>query len=282
MARRAIAIEPVTRLAVWARGLALFALAAAIIAIIVVRSGALDIIPALATFGGALVVAAIAIVVAAASLVVIWKDGARGLGSTLIAIAIAIALLAYPAYLAMLAYKLPRITDVTTDTVDPPRYEVLARVRPRDANPVAYPGAAVAAAQQTAYSDIEPYVVPMTPQAAYDATLAVINKRRWRIVDERPPQPGRRDGHIEAVARTPIMGFREDVVVRVRAENGGARVDARSSSRYGPLDFGGNAARIRALIESIDETLSAKPPPKPVPTTPAKPATPGRPQADRR
>src|ERR1700687_3299705 len=100
MARRVVTTEPVTRLAVWARGLALFALAAAIIAIIVVRSGALDIIPALATFGGALVVAAIAIVLATASLVVIWKDGARGLGSAVIAIAIAIGLLVYPAYLA--------------------------------------------------------------------------------------------------------------------------------------------------------------------------------------
>ena len=50
------------------------------------------------------------------------------------------------------------------------------------------------------------------PQAAYDAALAVVNKRRWRVVDARAPQAGRREGHIEAVARTPIMGFRDDVV----------------------------------------------------------------------
>ena len=31
-------------------------------------------------------------------------------------------------------------------------------------------------------------------------------------------RPGRRDGQIEAVARTPIMGFRDDVVVRIRPD----------------------------------------------------------------
>jgi len=36
-----------------------------------------------------------------------------------------------------------------------------------------------------------------TPQAAYDAALAVVNKRRWRVVDARAPQAGRREGHIE-------------------------------------------------------------------------------------
>ena len=58
-----------------------------------------------------------------------------------------------------------------------------------------------------------------TPQAAYDAALAVITKRTMaRCVDARTPQAGRREGRIEAVARTAIMGFRDDVVVRVRAE----------------------------------------------------------------
>ena len=39
-----------------------------------------------------------------------------------------------------MAYRLPRIYDVTTDPDDPPRFEALARLRPRDANPVIYAG----------------------------------------------------------------------------------------------------------------------------------------------
>ncbi len=65
-----------------------------------------------------------------------------------------------------------------------------------------------------------------------------------------------RDGLIEAIARTPILGFRDDVVVRVRATSDGARIDVRSASRYGRHDFGTNAARVRNLINDIDDVLA--------------------------
>src|SRR5947208_1411526 len=72
-----------------------------------------------------------------------------------------------------------------------------------------------------------------TREAADNAAIAVITKRKWTIIERRPPQQGRREGHIEAVARTPIMGFRDDVVVRVRGDEDGSRIDVRSSARYG-------------------------------------------------
>src|SRR5215203_4205993 len=93
MARRRIAEEPVSRLAIWARRMALFSLAAALLSIIIVRSGLLEIGPALATFAGALACAVIALVLALAAFVMVWKDGLRGLGYSLGAIAIALALL---------------------------------------------------------------------------------------------------------------------------------------------------------------------------------------------
>ena len=52
-------------------------------------------------------------------------------------------------------------------------------------------------------------------QRAYEVTLALVAKRKWLVIDERPPQLPRRIGRIEAVARTPIMGFREDVSIRI-------------------------------------------------------------------
>ncbi len=155
------------------------------------------------------------------------------------------------------------IYDITTDPLDPPRYEALARVRPRDANPVAYAGLYAADQQRRAYPDIGPLTVNATPQATYDAAYAVINKRKWRIVDARAPQAARREGRIEAVARTPIMGFRDDVVVRIRADGDGARIDMRSSSRYGSFDFGANAARIRSLMNEIDDAIAQQKPARP-------------------
>jgi hypothetical protein len=277
MARRYIHTEPTSRLAIWSRRIAGFALVASFLAIIIVRSGLLEIRPALATFAGALAIAVVALLVALAAFVVIWMEGLAGMAAALSAMAMSLALLAYPAYLGYKAYKLPRIYDITTDPIDPPRYEALARLRPRDANPVIYAGLYAAEQQRIAYPDVGPLGTNATPEAAYSASLAAVNRRKWRVVDARPPQAGRREGHIEAVARTPIMGFRDDVVVRVRAEPDGARIDARSSSRYGEFDFGTNAKRVRDLINEIEDNIRAQKPEKPerpvAQSTTKKPAT---------
>jgi uncharacterized protein (DUF1499 family) len=274
MARRRIADEPVSRLAVWARRFALFSLIATVLAVLIVRSGLLEIEPALGTFGAALLLSVIAIVLALGAFVVIWKDGISGAGYAFTAIGIGILLNAYPGYLGWRAYSLPMINDITTDPLDPPRFEVLSRLRPRGT--VEYAGLYAAEQQREAYPDIEPLTVTATAQAAYDATMATILRRKWRVVDDRPPNAGRRDGRIEVVARTPIMGFRDDVTVRVRSTSDGARIDVRSASRYGRHDFGTNAARIRSLLEDIDDRISS------AEGTRAPRPTPARPQPARR
>jgi uncharacterized protein (DUF1499 family) len=268
MTRLRFADDPTSRLAIWARRFAFFSLVATLLSIIVVRAGILEIEPSLATFGGALVFAALAILLGFAAFVTIWKDGLNGLGHALLAILIGALLLAYPAYLGAKAYKLPQISDLTTDPIDPPRFEQIARVRPRTANPVIYAGLYAAEQQRRAYPNIEPLLVSVPPKAAFDAALSIANKRRWRVVDTRDPTPTR-EGRIEAVARTPIMGFRDDIVIRVRPAPDGARIDVRSASRYGRHDLGTNAARIRSLLDDIDD-LAVPPPEKPEKKPPAK------------
>jgi uncharacterized protein (DUF1499 family) len=256
MARRRIVDEPTSRLAIWARRCAVFSLAATVLAVLIVRSGILELVPALATFAGALVLSLLGIVLALGAFIVIWKDGIAGAGYAFAAIAIGMALLGYPAYLGYLATKLPMINDITTDPIDPPRFDVLARLRPRGT--VEYAGLYAAQQQRKAYPQIEPLTIAVTPRVAYDTAIAVMLRRKWRVVVDRPPQEGRRDGHIEAVARTAIMGFRDDVALRVRPDGDGARIDVRSASRIGRHDFGTNAARIRSLLEDIDTRVSAR------------------------
>jgi len=282
MARRRITEQPPSRLAIWSRRIALFSLAATFVAIIVVRSGALEIVPALSTLGGALALAMLAILLAFGAAVSIWKDGVGGIGEAVTGLLIGLALIAYPLYVGVKAYKLPAIYDITTDPIDPPRFDAIARLRPRDANPATYAGLYTAEQQRTAYSDIEPDMTSVSPQEAYDAAMKVITKRKWHVVDARPPQgTAPRDGLIEAIARTPILGFRDDVAVRVRATHEGARIDVRSASRYGRHDLGTNAARVRSLIEDIDDVLATpakgeKPEKQaPVPKAPPQPAAKG-------
>jgi uncharacterized protein (DUF1499 family) len=271
MSRRPFHDVPISKTAIWSSRFAFFAFAVAALSIIIVRSNLLEIGPALTTFAAALGFAALAILLAFAAFVVIWRQGSAGLGRALLGLFLGLVLLAYPAFLGIRALKLPAISDVTTDTDNPPRFESLARQRPPDR--VAYPGAAVAALQHAGYPDIAPLDLDAPAKLAYDAALALVTKRKWTIVDARGPALGRRDGVIEAVARTPIMGFRDDIVIRLTPTGQGTRVDMRSASRVGSHDFGANASRVRSLLEDLDDTVSSTPEPRvlPQPKAPAAP-----------
>ncbi len=273
LGRRRVIAEPPSRLAIWSRRIAVFSFVVALLAVLIARSDLLEeIVPVLVTFGAALALAMVAILVALAAFVMLWINGGPGFAQAITAVLIGAALLGYPGYLAVKAYALPALNDVTTDPIDPPRFEVVGRLRPPGTS--TYPGLATAEKQKAAWPDIEPLLASTTPKAAFDAAIAIITKRKWRIIDARPAQPGR-DGHIEAIARTPIMGFRDDVVVRVRAVRDGVRIDVRSASRFGNRDFGANATRVLALLDDIDDATSAeKPdhPARPAKTPPSAPA----------
>jgi len=269
--------EPVSSLASWARNLAVFSVVAVLVSILIVRFGFLEMKPALATFFGALACAGLSILLSFAAFAAIWQNGSRGMSRILLALLISAVVLAYPAYLALQYRKLPPIYDITTDPIDPPRFDVLARLRPRGTSE--YAGLYSAELQRKAYPDVEPLNVSVSPKEAYDTAMASITRRKWRIVVDRPPLLPRREGHIEAVARTPIMGFPDDISIRVRPGEDGARIDMRSASRYGRHDFGTNATRIKALLDDIDDRISAateEKAEKPVakPPKPAKPPLP--------
>jgi hypothetical protein len=267
--------EPVSSLASWSRNLAVFSVVAVVVSVMIVRFGFLEIKPALATFFGALACAGLSILLGLAGAAAIWQSGARGMSGILLAFLIDGALLAYPAYLGLQYRKLPSIHDITTDPIDPPRFEALARLRSGDgANPAVYAGLYSAEQQRIAYPDIETVELELPVQRAYEITLQLVTKRKWLVIDERPPQPPRRIGRIEAVARTPIMGFREDVSIRVAPDDEDSRVDIRSASRYFESDIGSNAARVRKLIDDLNsaaDSESLKPAKKPAQPVKAPP-----------
>lgn len=278
MARRISApyqSEPVSSLANWARNLAVFAVVAVVVSILIVRFGILEMKPALATFFGALGLAALSILIGLAGFAAIWQNGSRGMARIMLAFLIDAAVLGYPAYLAWQYRRLPPIHDITTDPIDPPRFEALAPLRTGDGtNTAVYAGLYSAEQQRHAYPDIEPVELEIPAERAYAIALQLVHKRKWLVIDERAPTPPRRVGRIEAVARTPIMGFREDVAIRVLPDGEDSRIDIRSSSRYFDSDLGSNAARIAKLIDDINTAADAdalKPVKKaPPPKLPAK------------
>lgn len=263
--------EPVSSLASWARNLAVFAVVAVVVSIVIVRFDFLEMKPALATFFGGLAIAALSILFGLAGFASIWQNGSRGMARILLAFLIDGAILAYPAYQALLYRKLPAIHDITTDPIDPPRFDALSRLRTGDGtNTAVYAGLYSAEQQRQFYPDIEPIELEIPVDRAYAIARQLVIKRKWTVIDEREPQPPRRIGRIEAVARTPVMGFREDVSIRVVPDGDDSRVDIRSASRYFESDLGSNAARVTKFIDDLN-TAADSDALKPVKKTPVAP-----------
>jgi len=93
-----------------------------------------------------------------------------------------------------------------------------------------------------------PLDLPDDTVAAFDRAERVSRGLGLEIVAAMP-----KDGRIEATATTFWFGFKDDVVVRIRPQPAGSRVDIRSVSRVGRGDAGANALRIRKFLEKMKE-----------------------------
>ncbi|WP_439273380.1 DUF1499 domain-containing protein [Pseudochrobactrum sp. HB0163] len=63
------------------------------------------------------------------------------------------------------------------------------------------------------------------------------------------------DVSVEAAARSPVLGLRSDLVVRLRDEAEQTTVDMRSVSRYGRYDLGFNAGLITTFFDALDQEM---------------------------
>lgn len=143
----------------------------------------------------------------------------------------------------------PPIHDITTDTEEPPQYRAVLPLRADAPNPTAYRGEAIARQQRAAYPDIQPLVLGVPPPQAFERALDTARRLGWDIVAGDAAA-----GRIEATDTTFWFGFKDDVVIRIRAADGGSRVDVRSLSRIGVGDAGTNARRIRRYLNTLRES----------------------------
>jgi hypothetical protein len=256
---RRLVVETPIRMATAARLVAVFALYVVGIAAGLLRFGLVDVPSGLAALAAGWVVAGLALLLALIAFGSIWRSGSPGGGRAFVAFALASGLLLPPAYFAARAADSPRVSDLTTDVDDPPDLLAAARERPNGANPVRYDRAR-AALQKGAYPMIHPLIADAPPEEVRKLVLDLVHERRWRLVadvqatlsdsEERVPVRAPVD-RIEAVARTPVLGFEDDIVIRLREEDGRTRVDMRSASRWGHIDFGVNAERIASFMEDL-------------------------------
>jgi len=197
---------------------------------------------------GALAAAAISIL----ALVLGWSHlGAHAMAHAALGIVLGAVVAYVPWQYDRLRNTVPPIHDITTDMDNPPVFVAALKLRPKDANTVAYEKD-VAGKQRAAYPDIAPVKVTLAPAEAFKRALDAANTMPgWTVVDNDPAT-----GRIEANETSRWFRFTDDVVIRVTADGAGARIDVRSVSRVGRSDFGVNAARVRAYTAALNGRAS--------------------------
>ena len=192
------------------------------------------------------------LVAASASLIGLlfaWRGGRRRLVVTGLIGLVLGGSIAYFPWALLKAHRIPPpLYDISTDTVHPPSYVAGLELRQATARlPAEYP-ANFAAQQRQAYPDIQPVMMNLPPDLAFERALRAARETSGWNIHAVVPQ----DGRIEVVAKTLWFGFEDDVVIRVMATEGGSRIDIRSTGRIARRDGGANARRVQAYIKKLN------------------------------
>ncbi|MBI4723623.1 MAG: DUF1499 domain-containing protein [Rhodomicrobium sp.] len=143
---------------------------------------------------------------------------------------------------------------MTTDTANPPSFDRVAKIRQGQANPVHY-DAAFGPLQMAAYPEIKPLQIQRPFAEVFFAVRDVVKTLNWKVIGERTAEASK-TGYIEAIDRTWIFGFTDDVAIRVTGSAKAAQVDIRSSSRFGQHDLGRNAERIQRFEVEVKARIA--------------------------
>jgi uncharacterized protein (DUF1499 family) len=249
----AIYLQKTVHEGLWARRMALFFVQLLILTVLLHRFGSLATPAALNLLTVSIGGLVLAIIVAVAGLVRIWFGGQIGAGQAFAGIAIALIGLALPLHYFSQFFLMPQLNDVETTPRQPMQFSQLAAQRPADANRIVEPDLAAAEIQEKAYPDLRPMELERSATETFDIVHEAVKRIGWTIVLNEPP--GEQPGRIEATDRTMIMGYTDDVLVRVTGDDTHAFIDVRSVSRYGMHDLGANADRIRALFAEVKAAL---------------------------
>lgn len=143
-------------------------------------------------------------------------------------------------------FSAPAIHDITTDVQNPPVFQFAAADRAPGSNSLQLDSETLAL-QQEHYPEFQPVYMDASPRLVAGLVELIVEAQGWRVLG-RAQNPYQ----LEAVEQTALMGFKDDIAIRVTPAGAGAVVDVRSASRVGQGDLGANALRIVEFITALN------------------------------
>lgn len=241
-----------SRLAIWARRLAGFALPLAVIPVFMHRQMLISSPVFTLIFAVAILLAIGAVVLSLAAFVRLWNTGDRGWGRSVQALILGLAISAPPIAFEIAGARFPAANDVST----PGSSLKLAFVQ----NPEARPLPSTEVSRAFPYAAGRTYTLP--PQTTFELALMLVKRNGWDIRTSTEPGDSNSPGRIDAIAMT-WLGWRDEVVISISGSGENADVAMRSASFFGNADLGVNGRRIETFLLALDAVAGDTPRPPP-------------------
>lgn len=144
----------------------------------------------------------------------------------------------------------PPIHDVSTSPDALPAFSVLPA---RNDNLTGAKREAWRQQHGSAYGDIKPLTLALSPVDAIALAKQVATTRRWDVSATAPDR-------LEATETVSLFKFKDDIVVTATpsADGSATVINMRSVSRVGESDFGLNARRVREFLSDLQLAATAK------------------------
>ncbi len=193
----------------------------------------------------------LALLAVAAALVAfarLWFTGDKGWSRATLAFVFGLLCLLPAAFFGWQAASIPPSPDVSTDYTNPP--QLLSFVESRFIGPEER--ARLAAAFPNARSRTYPIAAPQM----FEVVAGALEASGWDVRARRAPIGPLDAGQLNAVV-TGILGFRQEVAIRIAGTADGSTIDMRSASLTGFPDFGQNGQRVEAFLLDLDARVTA-------------------------
>lgn len=233
--------------AVWARRFGALALPLAAIPVLLHRSHLITSDNFIAVETVAIAVAVAAVAMALIAFVRLWFTGDQGWGRASVAFVFGTICLLPAAYFGWLAATSPASPDVSTDFPESPLLVSFVESR--------FIGPEERARIEAAFPNARSRTYPIEAPPMFEVVGRVLDARGWDIRATRAPLDALDTGQYNAVVTT-LLGFPQEVAVRVAGGADGATVDMRSASLTAFPDFGENGQRVEAFLLELDNQVT--------------------------
>lgn len=233
--------------AVWARRFGALALPLAVVPVLLHRGHVISSDNFVAVETVAMVVAAAAVAMSLIAFARLWFTGDQGWGRATVAFVFGAICLLPAAYFAWLAVSVPASPDVSTDFSESPQLVSFIESR--------FIGPEERARVEAAYPNARPRTYPIEAPQMFEVVERLTGTQGWDQRARRAPLGPLDAGQVNVVVTT-LLGFSQEVAVRVTGGADGATVDMRSASLSSFPDFGENGQRVEAFLLELDNQVT--------------------------